>query len=135
MTLVELTAIRTFCVFNKFSFIHVEQHLQQLSGLQRRLEELENNQQQQLQELTPPLDRDREQDRRLAPPDSLSNLWPFTLCPYGTRVDHIVPSCCFVIFFNSCVFSKSKLFFFLVQFFSWVFFASYSAHSEIASLH
>ncbi|XP_053497840.1 centrosomal protein of 83 kDa isoform X1 [Ictalurus furcatus] len=55
------------------SFINV-QHLQQLSGLQRRLEELENNQQQQLQELTPPLDRDREQDRRLAPPDSLPNL-------------------------------------------------------------
>ncbi|KAK3526243.1 hypothetical protein QTP70_020396 [Hemibagrus guttatus] len=58
------------------SFINLqeEQHLQQLSGLQRRLEELENNQQQQLQELTPPLDRDREKDRLLAPQDSLTNL-------------------------------------------------------------
>ncbi|KAF7701818.1 centrosomal protein of 83 kDa [Silurus meridionalis] len=39
-----------------------EQHMRELSGLQRRLEELENSQQQQLQELTPPLDRDREKD-------------------------------------------------------------------------
>ncbi|KAG7324194.1 hypothetical protein KOW79_012210 [Hemibagrus wyckioides] len=58
------------------SFINLqeEQHLQQLSGLQRRLKELENNQQQQLQELTPPLDWDREKDRLLAPQDSLTNL-------------------------------------------------------------
>ncbi|MCI4382190.1 hypothetical protein PGIGA_G00260380 [Pangasianodon gigas] len=58
------------------SFINLqeEQHLRQLSGLQRRLEELENSQQQQLQELTPPLDREREKDRLLAPQDSLSNL-------------------------------------------------------------
>ncbi|KAI5614934.1 centrosomal protein of 83 kDa isoform X2 [Silurus asotus] len=41
------------------------QHMQELSGLQRRLKELENSQQQQLQELTPPLDRDREKDSNL----------------------------------------------------------------------
>ncbi|XP_047675619.1 centrosomal protein of 83 kDa isoform X3 [Tachysurus fulvidraco] len=51
-----------------------EQYLRQLSGLQRRLEELENSQQQQLQELTPPLDRDREKERLLTPQDSLTNL-------------------------------------------------------------
>ncbi|XP_060743493.1 centrosomal protein of 83 kDa isoform X2 [Tachysurus vachellii] len=51
-----------------------EQYLRQLSGLQRRLEELENSQQQQLQELTPPLNRDREKERLLSPQDSLTNL-------------------------------------------------------------
>ncbi|GAA6086838.1 centrosomal protein of 83 kDa isoform X2 [Tachysurus ichikawai] len=51
-----------------------EQYLRQLSGLQRRLEELENSQQQQLQELTPPLDRGREKEKLLSPQDSLTNL-------------------------------------------------------------
>lgn len=80
-------------IINEHKYDHVlkkknfqeEQHLRQLSGLQKRLEELENNQQQQLQELTPPLDRDRERDRVLAPQDSLSDLWPFTIRLFVTR--------------------------------------------------
>ncbi|XP_043092100.1 centrosomal protein of 83 kDa isoform X2 [Puntigrus tetrazona] len=43
-----------------FSNIQEDQHQRELSVLRRRLEELENSQQQQLEELTAPLDRDRE---------------------------------------------------------------------------
>lgn len=69
----ELIGLRTFlCVLRMFSFFQEEQQLHQLSGLQRRLEELENSQQQQLQELIPPLDRGRE--KVLAAQDSLTDL-------------------------------------------------------------
>uniref|UniRef100_A0A8C1H831 Centrosomal protein 83 n=2 Tax=Cyprinus carpio TaxID=7962 RepID=A0A8C1H831_CYPCA len=49
-----------------------DQHQRELSVLRRRLEELENSQQQQLEELAAPLDRDRE--RLSSPRDALPDL-------------------------------------------------------------
>ncbi|XP_062860138.1 centrosomal protein of 83 kDa isoform X2 [Trichomycterus rosablanca] len=56
-----------------FSNLQEEQYQRELTTLRKRLEELENSQQQQLQELTPPLNRDRE-SLHSPPQDSLSNL-------------------------------------------------------------
>uniref|UniRef100_A0A8C2A0L1 Centrosomal protein 83 n=1 Tax=Cyprinus carpio TaxID=7962 RepID=A0A8C2A0L1_CYPCA len=55
-----------------FSNIQEDQHQRELSVLRRRLEELENSQQQQLEELAAPLDRDRE--RLSSPRDVLPDL-------------------------------------------------------------
>ncbi|ROI15512.1 Centrosomal protein of 83 kDa [Anabarilius grahami] len=55
-----------------FSNIQEEQHQRELCVLRRRLEELENSQQQQLEELAAPLDRDRE--RLSSPQDVLPDL-------------------------------------------------------------
>uniref|UniRef100_A0A8C2EZ46 Centrosomal protein 83 n=1 Tax=Cyprinus carpio TaxID=7962 RepID=A0A8C2EZ46_CYPCA len=55
-----------------FSNIQEDQHQRELSVLRRRLEELENSQQQQLEELAAPLDRDRE--RLSSPWDVLPDL-------------------------------------------------------------
>lgn len=55
-----------------FSNIQEEQHQRELCLLRRRLEELENSQQQQLEELSAPLDRDRE--RLSSPRDALPDL-------------------------------------------------------------
>ncbi|NP_001340860.1 centrosomal protein of 83 kDa [Danio rerio] len=55
-----------------FSNIQEEQHQRELCVLRRRLEELENSQQQQLEELAAPLDRDRE--RLSSPRDALPDL-------------------------------------------------------------
>ncbi|XP_016355701.1 centrosomal protein of 83 kDa-like isoform X1 [Sinocyclocheilus anshuiensis] len=55
-----------------FSNIQEDQHQRELSVLRRRLEELENSQQQQLEELAAPLDRDRE--RLSSPRDVLPDI-------------------------------------------------------------
>ncbi|KTF95984.1 hypothetical protein cypCar_00008532 [Cyprinus carpio] len=55
-----------------FLNIQEDQHQRELSVLRRRLEELENSQQQQLEELAAPLDRDRE--RLSSPRDALPDL-------------------------------------------------------------
>uniref|UniRef100_A0A673H7T9 Centrosomal protein of 83 kDa-like n=1 Tax=Sinocyclocheilus rhinocerous TaxID=307959 RepID=A0A673H7T9_9TELE len=55
-----------------FLNIQEDQHQRELSVLRRRLEELENSQQQQLEELAAPLDRDRE--RLSSPRDVLPDL-------------------------------------------------------------
>ncbi|XP_059361324.1 centrosomal protein of 83 kDa isoform X2 [Carassius carassius] len=57
-----------------FSNIQEDQHQRELSVLRRRLEELENSQQKQLEELAAPLDRDRDQERLSSPRDVLPDL-------------------------------------------------------------
>ncbi|KAL7867534.1 hypothetical protein SRHO_G00089180 [Serrasalmus rhombeus] len=57
---------------SSFSNLQEEQHQRELSVLRKRLEELESSQQQQLEELTAPLDRDRE--RLVGPQNGLPDL-------------------------------------------------------------
>ncbi|XP_051974656.1 centrosomal protein of 83 kDa [Xyrauchen texanus] len=57
-----------------FSNIQEEQHQRELSVLRRRLEDLESSQQQQLEELSAPLDRDRDRERLPSPRDALPDL-------------------------------------------------------------
>ncbi|XP_076862591.1 centrosomal protein of 83 kDa [Brachyhypopomus gauderio] len=61
---------------SSFTNLQEEQHQGELSLLRRRLEHLENSQQQQLKELTAPLDRDREYHSEIlpGPQDSLPDL-------------------------------------------------------------
>uniref|UniRef100_A0A8B9JSN8 Centrosomal protein 83 n=1 Tax=Astyanax mexicanus TaxID=7994 RepID=A0A8B9JSN8_ASTMX len=61
---------------SSFLNLQEEQHQRELSVLRRRLEELENIQQLQLEELTAPQDRDREKDRErlLEPQNGLPDL-------------------------------------------------------------
>ncbi|KAL7857835.1 hypothetical protein AOLI_G00179370 [Acnodon oligacanthus] len=59
---------------SSFSNLQEEQHQRELSVLRKRLEELESSQQQQLEELTAPLDREKDRERLVGPQNGLPDL-------------------------------------------------------------